>query len=728
MAPRPKVKPNPLDAKWVVLGREEKLVQLMKENGWEIADETSIPKMVLTTKGKDAKNLAKEYGRLWESMNKFFCFIGDYRSAILVNRTVCSTTPPPLDPVSVCAYISYMCNVPGSTVLHPKLGTPILDRRGTVVLARGTWKSPNSVYKVASAIKAVHNLYRHLRVEIPYSAKCDKCFQLNLDNKSSIVEGQYLACISCQNAFGHGCTETSGCVMSDPLVSTHFKGARSKLGETHKVKGNVQLTPGEIRQCRGKLLTANATREVWLENLKFYTMMLLGIALFLRSDELLNIRMSQFLSDLTMVRDIYGVRALVLTIKGKSDPFPLPFILWANDEYPELCPVRHLLVYIALSGVQEGFLFGHPYVYKTHNTEAYPYEEFLFNLKSLCVDFLKRPDHGNIYGTHVLRKTGYLFAIFGFLKRFEPEHDATTNKSYLPKITLASIMKCARHAAICNAATYMRDSLTLYEWAKQAQVMDVHDVGIFKDIHVEDSEPFRAILGEECRTFQKSTSGVAQWYVRTYLRLKLDSHLSVQSCLQVACGKNSTAKAEEQLRGLIESLSAEDQEVARKCVSKIKSDSFCFGQASLEISESTGTDDGTGSFFTPTTYFKKRKSLPGDTYFDHSQTDLSEMPGKRQKGGRKFGNNNLEVRMMKNWSKLDTTEKRVESLVAISTSLKNTDLTQAACTFYYSWAKPVATCVEKCHLGCIQSFTAAHPSIRDDTKVKKFSCSQCGSK
>jgi hypothetical protein len=94
MAPRPKVKPNPLDAKWVVLGREEKLVQLMKENGWEIADETSIPKMVLTTKEKDAKNLAKEYGRLWESMNKFFCFIGDYRSAILVNRTVCSTTPP----------------------------------------------------------------------------------------------------------------------------------------------------------------------------------------------------------------------------------------------------------------------------------------------------------------------------------------------------------------------------------------------------------------------------------------------------------------------------------------------------------------------------------------------------------------------------------------------------------------------------------------------------------
>jgi hypothetical protein len=40
--------------------------------------------MVLTTKGADAKNLAKEYGRFWLSMYKFFCYIGDCRSAILV--------------------------------------------------------------------------------------------------------------------------------------------------------------------------------------------------------------------------------------------------------------------------------------------------------------------------------------------------------------------------------------------------------------------------------------------------------------------------------------------------------------------------------------------------------------------------------------------------------------------------------------------------------------------
>jgi hypothetical protein len=95
MCPRPKVKPNILDEKWIILGSVQQLEKLMKKNEWEKADKKDIPKMVLTTKGADAKNLAKEYGRLWLSMYKFFCYIGDYRSAILVNRTVCSKTPPP---------------------------------------------------------------------------------------------------------------------------------------------------------------------------------------------------------------------------------------------------------------------------------------------------------------------------------------------------------------------------------------------------------------------------------------------------------------------------------------------------------------------------------------------------------------------------------------------------------------------------------------------------------
>jgi hypothetical protein len=110
------------------------------------------------------------------------------------------------------------------------------------------------------------------------------------------------------------------------------------------VKGNVQLTAGEVRKIRLHLLTSNPSPQSWLENLKFFTMILTGISLFLRSEELLTIKMNRFVSDMTMIRDIYRVRAIVLSIKGKSDLFPLYMVLGANDEHPYLCPVQHLLV------------------------------------------------------------------------------------------------------------------------------------------------------------------------------------------------------------------------------------------------------------------------------------------------------------------------------------------------------------------------------------------------
>jgi hypothetical protein len=66
----------------------------------------------------------------------------------------------------------------------------------------------------------------------------------------------------------------------------------------------------------------------------------MGISLlFLRSEELLNIRMTpQFISDSTMVPDIYGMRALVLTIEGIYDPFPPPFISLGGRTIPIVMP------------------------------------------------------------------------------------------------------------------------------------------------------------------------------------------------------------------------------------------------------------------------------------------------------------------------------------------------------------------------------------------------------
>jgi hypothetical protein len=155
-----------IDESWVLVGAEKGLKKAMEAKGFVSPLEADIPKLVTTTKGTDAKKLAKEYGNLWICMYKYFCYVGDYSSALIVNRKVCPATPPPLDPITVCTYISYMCNKPGTAILHPKTQEPVVDRNGKPVLACGTWTSPNSVWKAGAAIKALCNLYRHIRVEI----------------------------------------------------------------------------------------------------------------------------------------------------------------------------------------------------------------------------------------------------------------------------------------------------------------------------------------------------------------------------------------------------------------------------------------------------------------------------------------------------------------------------------------------------------------------------------
>jgi hypothetical protein len=47
-------------------------------------------------------------------------------------------------------------------------------------------------------------------------------------------------------------------------------------------------------------------------------------------------------------------------------------------------------------------------------------------------------------------------------------------------MAMGAIMKGARHAAVCNAVTYMRDSMVLYEWVKAALKMDDHGVAVLR--------------------------------------------------------------------------------------------------------------------------------------------------------------------------------------------------------------------------------------------------------
>ena len=86
-------------------------------------------------------------------------------------------------------------------------------------------------------------------------------------------------------------------------------------------------------------------------------MLLITICLFLRGDEVVKIKIEDFNPEISIVDENGIVISLAVTVFGKSDRNPVTLVMWANDEIPAFCPVKHLLVYLFLSKIKKGYLF-----------------------------------------------------------------------------------------------------------------------------------------------------------------------------------------------------------------------------------------------------------------------------------------------------------------------------------------------------------------------------------
>jgi hypothetical protein len=87
-------------------------------------------------------------------------------------------------------------------------------------------------------------------------------------------------------------------------------------------------------------------------------MMLLGIKLFLRADELINMKVEQFRTECFEVDvEVERVEKLVVWVKGKCDTEPVTLCIYRDDENPIFCPVRHLLTYMSYTKIKGGYMF-----------------------------------------------------------------------------------------------------------------------------------------------------------------------------------------------------------------------------------------------------------------------------------------------------------------------------------------------------------------------------------
>lgn len=414
----------------------------------------------------------------YENLTKFCYLIGDYDSVLILDKK-CPEYAPSVKVETLVLYLHFKFH-DKTELLTDVDGKTIHNKEGGEIYCTATWNDPGNADHFRAAINALHHArgHRHAYVEF-----CKDC--------KALPNAQRFK--GCPNHPGDPRFRRTG----NPVCSSKFENCLKQIkkdGETYVIRGCDQLMPGELRQLGNYLRSSNN-----LKDLQTLTVKLVSVKAFLRADDL-GIEMCHFHDDLSLVTD-RGVENICLTVKGKSDPAPVYLLLWCDDDCPDLCPVRHLLIYIFLAGIKDGYLFCSVEELKERPIDgtmqtSITYENIKTRLQFLFSSILKNEE--KILGVHSLRKTAYLLAKLG---------DGA----------LSETMLAARHKSVINAMKYEKDAGLLRDLL-QAQPDPHHRVSPFKSVRCQDPKVLRSINARNRQHF-KSLPELAADFVYKHLKV-----------------------------------------------------------------------------------------------------------------------------------------------------------------------------------------------------------------
>ena len=292
----------------------------------------------------------------------------------------------------------------------------------------------------------------------------------------------------CPNHVGTPVCVRKGNPTNDPSFRNAIKQVR-KNGETYEIHGCDQLMPGEVRQIATYLRASNS-----LKNLQTLLVMLLSIKTFLRGDDL-GIKVEDFETDSLCLVTEQGPINLCFNVKGKADRELVYLLLWSDDDCPDFCALRVLLVYVFLTGIESGPLFFTDKEYDTAckaKTTQISYEtvktrlHFLFSKVLRCFD--------KSLGVHTLRKTAYLYAKFGHAD-------------------LTDTMNAARHMHVASAVKYDMDC-GLHRDILEAQPDPLQRVSKFKSVRCLEPKALKSVNSKTGPTSSRCPSW--QWILSLF--------------------------------------------------------------------------------------------------------------------------------------------------------------------------------------------------------------------
>ena len=237
------------------------------------------------------------YYNIIQQLWRFCAWVGDYDSMLIMLYPKIKKFPA-VNKYTLDLFLRFKCLPKGESL--DNLMAVNVDVLGNTFSAVGSWRCPKRIGQCASAISTlhtIHDMHRHAYHDI-----CDEC-----------IEEQ----------------QNGGCAMHSPHMRVFRKGnpinnedisntLKEMKNPNYVYKGASQLLPRQIRMIRTYLLLTPS-----LQNLMIWTIINLGICLFLRGDEVITIRADNFHPEL-FVKDGRRVVGLLVSVFGKTDKKNVP--------------------------------------------------------------------------------------------------------------------------------------------------------------------------------------------------------------------------------------------------------------------------------------------------------------------------------------------------------------------------------------------------------------------
>ena len=306
-------------------------------------------------RGTNNKNTVEEYKKCWRECFMFSVRVGCWRTATLMGDELRPFNPLPAVPQTIRHYWMWKCTPKDSPVLerdrnNERNGAELTWADGTVMYGCGAWHSPGCIKKSNTAIGLLHDCHTNLRGT--FEEECPVCQSANpdIDFSKAVITSTLK---SCHDHLRDPLLKPRGNAMNDKVVTDEFTNLKQELYASHETKGNIQLTPSQVRAMRRELLKPSHKGPVAsISGQQLYLMILLGIKTFGRSDDTCEIKMADFpRGHVSIGLSPFLVRHLSVYVKGKGKRGYTLLRLFRDDTCPEFCPVRHLLAYLHVTGI-----------------------------------------------------------------------------------------------------------------------------------------------------------------------------------------------------------------------------------------------------------------------------------------------------------------------------------------------------------------------------------------